>query len=95
VSLPPKSNSVPSTNDSPVVVASMAVHVDYQGQGIAKQLLLKGLELADEAGEDVYLESTPAAKGVYLSVGFEVLEEFTVRDTFPMTVMLRKAKSQS
>jgi ribosomal protein S18 acetylase RimI-like enzyme len=78
-----------------VVVASMAVHVDYQGQGIAKRLLLKGLELADEAGEDVYLESTPAAKGLYQRVGFEVLEEFTVRDTFPMTVMLRKAKSQS
>lgn len=78
-----------------VVVASMAVHVDYQVQGIAKRLLLKGLELADEAEEDVYLESTPAAKGLYQRVGFEVLEEFTVRDTFPMTVMLRKAKSQS
>ena len=84
-----------STNGSPVVVASMAVHVDNQGQGIAKRLLLKGLELADEAGEDVYLESTPAARGLYQRVGFEVLEEFTVRDTFPMTVMLRKAKSQS
>jgi ribosomal protein S18 acetylase RimI-like enzyme len=73
----------------------MAVHVDYQGQGIAKRLLFKGLELADEAGEDVYLESTPAAKGLYQRVGFEVLEEFTVKDEFPMTVMLRKAKLQS
>lgn len=77
------------------VVSSMAVHVDYQGQGIAKRLLLKGLELADEAGENVYLESTPAAKGFYQRVGFDVLEEFTVRDTFPMAAMLRKAKSQS
>ena len=72
----------------------MAVHPDYQGQGIAKRLLLKGLELADEAGEDVYLESTPGAKGLYQRVGFEVLEEFTVRATFPMTVMLRKAMSR-
>jgi ribosomal protein S18 acetylase RimI-like enzyme len=76
------------------VVSSMAVHPDYQGQGIAKRLLLKGLELADEAGEDVYLESTPGAKGLYLKVGFEVLEEFTVNDRFPMTVMLRKAGSK-
>jgi ribosomal protein S18 acetylase RimI-like enzyme len=77
------------------VVSSMAVHPDHQGQGIAKRLLLKGLELADEAGEDVYLESTPGARGLYLRVGFEVLEEFTVQDTFPMTVMLRKAVSKS
>ena len=76
------------------VVSSMAVHPDYQGQGIAKRLLLRGLELADEAGEDVYLESTPGAKGLYLRVGFEVLEEFTVKDRFPMTVMLRRAGSK-
>jgi len=76
-------------------VSSMAVHPDYQGQGIAKRLLLKGLELADEAEEDVYLESTPGAKGLYQRVGFEVMEEFTVKDTFPMTVMLRKTKSHS
>jgi len=73
----------------------MAVHPDYQGQGIAKRLLLKGLELADEAEEDVYLESTPGAKGLYQRVGFEVMEDFTVKDTFPMTVMLRKTKSHS
>lgn len=77
------------------VVSSMAVHPDYQGQGIAKRLLLKGFELADEAGEDVYLESTPGAKGLYQRVGFELLEEFTVNEKFPMSVMLRKTKSQS
>ena len=69
----------------------MTVHPNYQGQGIAKRLLLKGLELSDEAGQDVYLESTPSGKGLYRRMGFEVLEEFIVRDTFPMTVMLRKA----
>jgi len=72
----------------------MTVHSDYQGQGIAKRLLLKGLEFPDEAGQDVYLESTPSGKGLYQRVGFEVLEEFTVKDTFPMTVMLRKATSK-
>jgi GNAT superfamily N-acetyltransferase len=77
------------------VVSSMAVHPDYQGQGIAKRLLLKGLELADKTGEDVYLESTPGARGLYLRVGFEVLEEFNVNDKFPMTVMLRKAGSKA
>jgi ribosomal protein S18 acetylase RimI-like enzyme len=77
------------------VVSSMTVRPDYQGQGIAKRLLLKGLGLADEAGEDVYLESTPSGKGLYQRVGFEVLEEFTVKDTFAMTVMLWKAESKS
>lgn len=77
------------------VVSSMTVHPDYQGRGIAKRLLLQGLELAGEAGQDVYLESTPSGKGLYQRMGFEVLEEFTVKDTFPMTVMLRKAESKS
>jgi ribosomal protein S18 acetylase RimI-like enzyme len=76
------------------VVSSMTVRPDHQGQGIAKRLLVKGLELVDEAGEDVYLESTSSGKGLYQRVGFELLEEFVVKDAFPMTVMLRKAESQ-
>lgn len=73
----------------------MAVDPAYQRRGIAKRLLLKVVELADEAGEDTYLESTPEAKKLYQSVGFEVLEEFAVKGEFPMTSYLRKAKAKA
>jgi GNAT superfamily N-acetyltransferase len=79
-----------SANASAAVVASTAVHADYQGQGIAKRLFLRGLKVADKAEEDVYLGSAPGAMGLYQRVGFELLKEFTVRDTFPITAMLRE-----
>lgn len=80
---------------APTVLASMAVLPEHQGKGIAKRLLFRVAEVADEAGKDIYLDSTPGAKRLYQSVGFEVLEDFVIRDEFPMTAMLRKARSKS
>ena len=55
-------------------VVAMAVHPEYGGRGIAKMLLQRALEVPGEAGQDAYLESTPAGHELYKRVGFEDLE---------------------
>jgi ribosomal protein S18 acetylase RimI-like enzyme len=70
----------------------MAVDPDYHGQGIAKRLLQKLCEIADEAGQDIYLESTTAARTLYKNAGFEVLGELVILDgEYLLTSMLRKS----
>jgi ribosomal protein S18 acetylase RimI-like enzyme len=75
----------------------MAVHPDYQGNGIAKRLLQKICEFADEAGQDVYLESTTAGLSLYKKGGFEVLGELSMLQwldaEYTLNSMLRKPKS--
>lgn len=74
----------------------MAVHPDYQGNGIAKRLLQKICEFADEAGQDVYLESTTAGQSLYKKGGFEVLGELSMLDgEYSLSSMLRKPKSSA
>lgn len=74
----------------------MAVDPKCQGRGIAKRLLAKDCELADRAGQDIYLESTPAGKRLYLTAGFELLGEQKILDgSVAVNPMLRKAKVQS
>jgi ribosomal protein S18 acetylase RimI-like enzyme len=71
----------------------MAVDPDYHGQGIAKRLLQKLCEIADEARQDVYLESTTAARTLYKNAGFEVLGELVLLDErYLLTAMLRKSR---
>lgn len=72
-------------------VPSMAVDPDYHGQGIAKRLLHKLCEIADKAGQDVYLESTLAGRKLYKNAGFESLGEVLLLDgEYLITAMLRK-----
>lgn len=74
----------------------MAVDPECQGRGIGKMLLEADCKLADQAGQDVYLESTVAGKKLYQSYGFESLGECKVLDgTIAVNPMLRKAKVQS
>ncbi|OQO01349.1 hypothetical protein B0A48_12904 [Cryoendolithus antarcticus] len=80
-------------------VPSMAVHPDFQGKGVAGKLLAAEFELADEDGQDVYLESTPVARQMYQRAGFEAigtldLSDLTADEYF-LTAMLRKAKLKS
>jgi len=71
----------------------MAVDPDYQGHGIAKQLMQKLCELADEAQQDIYLESTVAGLSLYKKAGFEVLGELSMLDgEYLLSSMLRKPK---
>ena len=77
-------------------LCSMAVDPKCQGRGIGKQLLAENCKLADQAGQDIYLESTSAGKKLYLAAGFEPLGEFKVLDgAVAVNPMLRKAKVQS
>lgn len=74
----------------------MAVHPDYQGNGIAKRLLQTICEFADEAGQDVYLESTTAGLSLYKKGGFEVLGELSMLDgEYSLNSMLRKPQSSA
>jgi ribosomal protein S18 acetylase RimI-like enzyme len=71
----------------------MAVDPECQGQGIGKRLLAEECKLADQAGQDIYLESTSAGKKLYQSAGFEPLGECKVLDgTVAISPMLRKPK---
>lgn len=74
----------------------MVVHPDYQGQHIATKLLQRGLEEADKAGQDVYLEGTAAAKRLYYRCGFEDLEDIDLESVdYRLTAMIRHAQNNA
>lgn len=74
-------------------LASMAVDPDHQRRGIGRQLLQAECELADKAGQDIYLEAIPSGKKLYENAGFEILGEVRMLDeSYPLTLMLRRAK---
>lgn len=69
----------------------MAVSPDHWGRGIGKKLLKRALQEVDKAGQDMYLEATPAATGLYKNCGFEVLEEMhLLGGELTMTAMIRR-----
>ncbi|EME77404.1 uncharacterized protein MYCFIDRAFT_168834 [Pseudocercospora fijiensis CIRAD86] len=77
-------------------LASMAVHPDHQGRGIASQLVLDGLKLVDADRAECYLESTPSGRRVYEKAGFVVKDEIPQLDgTYALVVMVRPAKGAS
>ncbi|KAM0715687.1 hypothetical protein Q7P37_009186 [Cladosporium fusiforme] len=75
-------------------VWSMVVHPYHQGHGTGTLLLNEACLIADRAGQDVYLEATPAGRKLYLNAGFEVLGTAEVLEgTYVLTFMLRRARS--
>lgn len=54
------------------------MHPQYQGRGIGATLLRWGLEKAQEAGLEAYLESTSAGRALYRKNGFEHIEELDI-----------------
>jgi ribosomal protein S18 acetylase RimI-like enzyme len=71
----------------------MAVLPSHRGRGIAQELLKCGVNFADEAGEEMYLESTPLARSLYEKNGFEVVGTFEMPEGYLSDVMVRKARS--
>jgi ribosomal protein S18 acetylase RimI-like enzyme len=73
----------------------MIVHPDYQGRGIGTRLLAEICCLADKAGQDVYLDASPAGTKLYLNAGFEKVGEIDIQDgRYVLACMLRKAGSK-
>ena len=74
----------------------MVVHPDYQGRGIARKLLERGLQGADEAGQDVYLEGTAVGQNLYRRCGFEDIRDIDIMNgNYRMKVMIRRPKPAS
>jgi ribosomal protein S18 acetylase RimI-like enzyme len=69
----------------------MAVHPDFQAQGIGSKLLAEICHLADSSSQDVYLESTPVGLKLYQNTGFESLGVIFFEGEYCLTCMLRKA----
>jgi len=73
-------------------LASLAVDPEFKGKGIASKLVQWGVDKAEEAGLPAYLESSPAAVGVYRRVGFKELRKLRViksDESHFLTIMLR------
>ncbi|KXT09759.1 hypothetical protein AC579_9328 [Pseudocercospora musae] len=79
-------------------LASMAVHPDHQGRGIASRLVADGLKLVDADGAECYLEATPSGRKVYEKAGFVVKAEISqpqLDGKYSLVVMVRPAESAS
>ena len=74
----------------------MSVLPEYQGRGIARRLLERGLEGADQAEQDVYLEGTVAGVPLYRRCGFEDLRDMGVLNgAYQMKAMIRHPNKAS
>lgn len=72
-------------------IQSLGARPEYRRQGIARQLMQAGLKITDATGQDIYLEATDMAKGMYEQLGFEVLKVVELMPGYKQTAMLRKA----
>jgi predicted N-acetyltransferase YhbS len=60
---------------SPLVLDLCFVDPVYQNRGVGKMLIEWGIQKADEMGVDIWLVSTPNAKGFYERAGWETRQE--------------------
>lgn len=56
----------------------LAVLPEYQGKGLGGRLLRPGLEEADKAGAQTYIEASPAGLPVYLKYGWQSVDELAI-----------------
>ena len=63
---------------SSTVMHILAVHPDHQGKGLGGRLLQLGLEEADKARAQTYIEASPAGLPVYLKYGWKAVDEMVI-----------------
>ena len=56
----------------------LAVLPEHQGKGLSGRLLRPGLEEADKAGAQTYIEASPAGLPVYLKYGWKIVDEMVI-----------------
>lgn len=72
----------------------MAGSPGYWGRGGGKTLLRRGLEENDRAGQDVYLQASPAAVRLYRSCEVEAVEALELPGgEVVMTATMRRHKA--
>jgi predicted N-acetyltransferase YhbS len=74
----------------------LAVDPGFKGKGIASSLVQWGIDKAEEVGLPAYLESSPAAVGLYTRLGFKELRKISVirnDESHFLTVMMRPSGS--
>ncbi|KAK3311707.1 acyl-CoA N-acyltransferase [Chaetomium strumarium] len=67
---------------------SLAVDPTQQRRGIGRKLMHHGLDLASQAGMDVFLLATPAGRGLYESLGFRQIGDSFLLADIPHYAML-------
>ena len=56
----------------------LAVHPSYHGRGLGTRLIAPGLEAADKAGAQAYIEASPSGLPLYLKHGWEPVDELVI-----------------
>ncbi|KAH8677927.1 acyl-CoA N-acyltransferase [Xylariales sp. PMI_506] len=57
-----------------VYCVTMATHPDYRRKGIGRMLVQWGIDIAEQLGLPIYVESTTTAVPLFESTGFKILE---------------------
>jgi ribosomal protein S18 acetylase RimI-like enzyme len=74
----------------------LAVLPSHQGQGLGRRLIQPGLDALSQRGLDAYLETTnPRTLSFYASLGFAVVDEFTLAFDGPPAWCLRRGQTRS
>lgn len=60
------------------VLHILVVDPAYQRRGLGSMLIRQGLEAADKAGAQTYIEATPDGLPLYLKFGWEPVDEMVI-----------------